>query len=282
MKILLFGKNGQVGWELVRSLSVLGEVIALSSSSRDFCGNLSYPEGVASTVRKTSPQVIVIASAYTAVDKAESEPALAATLNRDSPAAIAREASRFGSLLVHYSTDYVYDGSGSAPRVETDDPRPLNVYGRTKLQGDNAIQEAGCLWLIFRTSWVHSPRNHNFPKTILRLAKQRESLNVVCDQIGAPTSAELLADATAHAILQTLDDPSKCGLYHLCASGETSWHEYAQFICQTARDLGHTLLTTKIEPVPSSAYPSIAKRPLNSRLDTSKFCRTFGLQLPPW
>jgi len=282
MKILLFGKSGQVGWELQRSLAPLGDVVALASSSEEMCGNLRNFEGIAETVRKIAPDVIVNAAAYTAVDKAESEPELAAALNAVAPGVLAEEALRCGALLVHYSTDYVFDGSGELPRAETDPTGPLGVYGRTKLEGETAIRNSGCRHLIFRTSWVHAARGKNFAKTILKLAGEREKISVIADQVGAPTGADLLADATAHAIKQALREPEVSGLYHLVAFGETSWHGYAAFVCELVRRAGVTLKVQTIEAVPSSGFPTAARRPLNSRLDTSKFQAAFDLRLPHW
>ena len=282
MKILLFGQSGQVGWELRRSLAPLGELLPLSSASPGLCGDLRNAAGIAETSRDFSPDVIVIASAYTAVDKAESEPELAESLNARGPEALARSALECGALLVHYSTDYVFDGSGTRPWTESDPTGPLNVYGRTKLAGELAIQRSGCRHLIFRTSWVYSSKGKNFARTILKLAAERESLSVVADQVGAPTGADLLADVTAHAIRRALRDPSLSGIYHLCGSGETSWHGYAEFVCDFARRAGCPLKAETIEPVPSSAFPTPARRPLNSRLDTSKLRQAFDLNLPFW
>lgn len=290
MKILLLGKNGQVGWELQRSLSLLGEVVALDRQGADgLCGDLSDLDGLAQTVRCVQPQVIVNAAAHTAVDKAESEPELARTLNALAPGVLAQEAVQLNAWLVHYSTDYVFDGSGRAPWQEGDAPAPLSVYGRTKLEGEQLIQASGCRHLIFRTSWVYAARGGNFAKTMLRLAKERERLSVIDDQIGAPTGADLLADATAHAIRHVL--PHMChnnlmpsGLYHLAAAGETSWHGYARFVLQQARSAGVALQAgpEQVDAVPTTSYHTPARRPLNSRLDTARFQNTFGLHLPPW
>ena len=282
MKVLLFGKSGQVGWELQRSLAPLGELVALGSASREMCGDLRNLEGIAETVRRVSPDVIVNAAAHTAVDKAESEPGPAATLNAQAPGLLAAEAQRCGALLVHYSTDYVFDGSGQRPWTESDPTGPLGVYGRTKLEGELAIRNSGCRHLIFRTSWVYAARGKNFAKTILRLAGERETLTVISDQIGAPTGADLLADVTAHAIRRTLRLPELSGLYHLVAAGATSWHGYATFLCESAREAGLALKVRTIEPVPSSAFPTPARRPLNSRLDTSRLRAAFDLRLPDW
>jgi dTDP-4-dehydrorhamnose reductase len=288
MKILLFGKNGQVGWELQRSLAPLGEVIALDRDSTDFCGDFGNLSGLTQTVQEVRPDVIVNAAAHTAVDKAESEPELARCLNALAPGTLAQAARAAGAWLVHYSTDYVFDGSGSAPWAETDTTAPLSVYGKTKIEGEQLIQAQCAQHLIFRTSWVYAARGANFAKTMLRLAGERDTLSVVDDQIGAPTGAELLADVTAHAIRTLLHGkPARAdlaGLYHLTASGSTSWHGYAQFVLQTARDAGVVLAATpeRVQAVPTSAYPTPARRPLNSRLDCSRLQAAFGLVLPPW
>ena len=284
MKILLLGKNGQVGWELQRSLAPLGELIALDRHSPDLCGDLAKLQGLADTVRAVRPDVIVNAAAHTAVDKAESEPELARTLNALAPGVLAQEAAKIGALLVHYSTDYVFDGSGTRPWTETDTPAPLSVYGQTKLEGEQAIQAACPNHLIFRTSWVYAARGENFAKTMLRLAQERERLTVIDDQFGAPTSADLLADVTAHALRQLLRRPTDAGLYHLVAGGETNWHGYADYvIAQSQRTQAAIKIVAKeVVPVPTSAFPTPARRPRNSRMDTSKLQTTFGLKLPHW
>jgi len=284
MKILLFGKNGQVGWELQRSLALLGELIALDSQSIDYCGDLAHLEGVAQTIRDIAPDVIVNASAYTAVDKAESEPEKAYTINALALGVLAIEAMQSGAWLVHFSTDYVFDGSGNKPWSESDCTNPLSVYGKTKLAGEQAIVASGCKHLIFRTSWVYAARGVNFAKTMLKLSQDRDSLKVINDQIGAPTGADLLADVTAQAIRVALQRPQVGGLYHIAASGQTSWYDYANFVIDFARQAGVEVKVKSeaIQPVPSSAFPTIAKRPLNSRLNTSKLQQTFGLSLPKW
>ena len=287
MKILLLGRDGQVGWELQRSLSVLGDVVALSrDASRNLhalCGDLSNLDGLAETVRSVAPGLIVNAAAHTAVDKAETETELAHTLNALAPAVLAAEAQRLGSWLVHYSTDYVFDGSGDMPWKEDDATAPLSVYGRTKLEGERATAQCD-KHLIFRTSWVYGARGGNFAKTMLRLAKDRDSLNVISDQVGAPTSAELLADVTAHAIRTALRQPELAGTYHCVAAGETSWHGYACHVLAKARELGWTLQVSpdRVHAIPTSQYPTPARRPLNSRLNTSKLQSAFGLRLPDW
>ncbi len=284
MKVLLFGKNGQVGWELQRSLAPLGEVVALDADSTVMCGDFTKPDGIAATIRAVSPDVIVNAAAHTAVDKAESEPDLVRTINALSPGVLAQEARSKNALLVHYSTDYVFDGSGDEPWVETDATAPLNVYGATKLEGERLIQQSGCKHLIFRTSWVYGARGGNFAKTMLRLAKERDSLSVINDQVGAPTGADLLADVTAHAIRASLDQPEISGLYHLVAAGETSWYDYTNFVLDFARQSGVSLKVSPeaIKAVPSSEFRTAAKRPLNSRLNCEKLKETFGLNLPRW
>ena len=284
MKILLLGKNGQMGWELQRSLMSLGVIIALDSRSTEYCGDLANLRGLADTVRALSPTVIVNAAAYTSVDKAESEPELARTVNALAPGVLAEAAQRYGAWLVHYSTDYVFDGSGLHYRQEEDATGPLSVYGATKLEGEQAIRASGCKHLIFRTSWVYAARGANFAKTMLRLARERETLAVVDDQIGAPTGAELIADVTAHALRSIQENPALGGTYHLVAQGETSWHGYANFVLECARELGVEL---KVQPeqitaIPTTAYPLPARRPLNSRLDSSRLRDAFGLSLPDW
>lgn len=284
MKILLFGKGGQLGWELQRSLAPLGEVVALDWDSTNLCGDFTNLDGIADTVRSVMPDVIVNAAAHTAVDKAESEPALARTMNALAPGILAREAQRRGAWLLHYSTDYVFDGSGNTPWQETDNTGPLGVYGQTKLEGDEAVRASGCLHLIFRTSWVYGARGNNFAKTMLRLAQEREQLTVIDDQIGAPTGADLLADVSAHALRMAMQKPELSGLYHLVAAGEATWHAYASFVLDFARRAGIELKVgpEAIIPVPTSAFPTPAKRPHNSRLDTRKLQNTFGLRLPHW
>lgn len=283
MIILLLGKNGQVGWELQRSLSVLGELVALDRHS-EHCGDLSQPERLADTVRALRPNVIVNAAAHTAVDKAESEVDLARTLNAIAPMALAQTAAEIGAWLVHYSTDYVFDGSGDVAWQESDITGPLGVYGHTKIEGEKAIVASGCRHLIFRTSWVYAARGGNFAKTMLRLAQERDRLTVIDDQYGAPTGADLIADVTAHAIRAATQKPELSGLYHLVAGGETSWHGYADHVIAHARHLRPDMpwKVGEIVPVPTSAFPTPAKRPLNSRLNTQKLQQAFGLRLPHW
>lgn len=284
MKILLLGCQGQVGWELQRSLAVLGQVVALARDSQDLCGDMAQPERMAATVQALRPDVIVNAAAHTAVDRAEGEPDLARLLNATTPGVLAREAQAINALLVHYSTDYVFDGSGTAARDEQAPTAPVSVYGQTKLEGEQQIQASGCRHLIFRTSWVYAARGGNFAKTMLRLAQERETLSVVNDQFGAPTGADLLADVTAHAIRHVAQHPQHLGLYHCVAAGETTWHAYAQWVVETARQLQPELAlrVRAIEPVASDAFPTAARRPHNSRLDTTKLQTQLGLRLPHW
>lgn len=284
MKILLFGKNGQVGWELQRSLAPLGELIALSSASKELCGDITDFAGIQQTLRQLSPDIIVNAAAYTAVDKAESEPERAYALNAQAPAVLAQEAKRLNAWLIHYSTDYVFNGHSSQPYLETDDCDPLNVYGKSKLEGEKDILNSGCSHLIFRTSWVYAAYGNNFIKTILRLAQQRDKLTIVDDQIGSPTGAELIADITAHALLMIKEKPAISGLYHLTAGGSTSWYGFAKFILENAERMNYQLKiqSSTLKPIASSDFPLPAKRPFNSRLDTGKLTKTFDLTLPSW
>lgn len=284
MKILLFGANGQVGWELQRSLSPLGELIALSRRSTELCGDLANLAGITNTIANVRPDVIVNAAAYTSVDKAQTDRDAAQLINATAPAAMAQAASAVGAWLVHYSTDYVFDGSGVDPWKETDLPAPLSVYGKTKLEGEQLIQASGCKHLIFRTSWVYAARGGNFAKTMLRLAQERERLTVIDDQVGAPTGAELLADVTALTLRQVLLRPQDGGLYHLAAAGQTSWNGYAKHVIDQAKlwQPAIKILANEVAAVPSSAFVTAAVRPLNSRLDTTKLQMIFGLQLAPW
>ena len=281
MKILLLGKNGQVGMEAQRALSPLGEVVALGRSAAD----LSRPETLRAVVRAHQPQVIVNAAAYTAVDKAESEPDLAHCINGIAPGVLAEEAQTANALLIHYSTDYVFDGSGNRPWQENDPVAPLNVYGQSKLVGEIAITQSKCRHLIFRTSWVFSPFGGNFVKTMRRLAREREELRIVADQIGAPTAAHTIADITAHCVRSILNDnrlvDSYSGIYHLASAGETSWHGFAQAIIERAA-AQHAVRVDRLLPIASSEYPTPARRPLNSRLDCSKLISRFRLHLPQW
>lgn len=284
LKILLFGSNGQVGWELQRSLAPLGELVALNRQSTAWCGDMANLAGLVKTLRLVRPDVVVNAAAYTAVDRAENEPLTAHAVNALAPALLAEEARKLGALLVHYSTDYVFDGHGHVPWLESAATGPLGVYGQTKLEGEKLIQSAWDRHLIFRTSWVYSARGGNFAKTMLRLATERETLTVINDQFGAPTGAELLADVTAHCIRHVLQRSVGTGLYHLAAAGEVTWHGYAEHVLAQARHNANfpPLVTKEITPVPSSAFKTAATRPLNSRLDTFKIQAQFNLSLPYW
>lgn len=283
MKILLLGKNGQVGWELQRSLATLGELVSLDRQGEaDLSGDLSKLESLSQTIRQLAPDVIVNAAAYTAVDKAESDQDNAQLVNTEAVALLAEESFRLGCLLVHYSTDYVFDGSGTQSWREVDTVAPVNAYGATKQAGEQAIVHSGCKHLIFRTSWVYGTRGSNFAKTMLKLAKERTRLNVIADQIGAPTGADLIADVTATAIRHAVSDDRVCGIYHLAASGFTSWFDYASLVIDVGRTCGETLAVESITPIPTEQYPTPARRPLNSRLDTDKLCRTFSIHLPDW
>ena len=284
MKILLFGKGGQVGWELQRSLSLMGELVALDTDDQRLCGDFTRPEDIIQTIHSVSPDVIVNAAAYTAVDKAESESVLAHTINTKALKILAQESLKIGAWLVHYSTDYVFNGNGTKPWKETDPTTPINIYGSTKLEGEKAVINSGCKHLIFRTSWVYSAHGKNFIKTIIHLAKSRDYLSVIDDQIGAPTGAELLADVTTHSIYTALRQPHVSGLYHLAAKGETSWHGYASFVLDKARQSGIKLQVQaeNIRPVTTDVFPQTARRPGNSRLNTKKIEHTFDLTLPLW
>ncbi len=283
MKILLFGKNGQVGWELQRSLAPLGTLVALDRNSSDFCGDLSNLEGIRNTILAVAPDIIVNAAAYTAVDKAETEPELAQLINSAAPAVMAEEAQKLNALLVHYSTDYVFNGEGNLPWQEDSVAAPLNEYGRSKLSGELAIINSRCKYLIFRTSWVYAVRGNNFIKTMLRLARTQNQLSVINDQFGAPTGAALIADITAQSIASYRTNPI-VGIYHLAANGITTWHEYAKYIIEFAIEKKQTLQVSleTIVPVTSSEFKAAAVRPLNSRLNTHKLAQVFKLQIPAW
>ncbi|WP_265495198.1 dTDP-4-dehydrorhamnose reductase [Providencia heimbachae] len=282
MKILLLGKNGQVGWELQRALSPLGELIALDRHSKDYCGDLSKLNELAKTIELLKPDVIVNAAAYTAVDKAESEPELSRLINGEAVKVIANGAQKIDSLLIHYSTDYVFDGKGKHFWQEGDKTTALNTYGQTKLEGEQYIQQYCSNHLIFRTSWVYSTYGNNFAKTILNLARTREKLSVINDQYGVPTSAELLADCTALAIIQALNDKNKCGIYHLVPTGSTNWYQYANLVTKEARNNGIELALKELCAIPATDYPLPAKRPYNSKMNNTKFKVTFNIELPNW
>jgi dTDP-4-dehydrorhamnose reductase len=268
LRILITGKEGQVGWELRRSLAALGDVIATDRRELDLRDSSAIPR----TVRKTSPDIIVNAAAYTAVDNAESEPDIAMQVNAIAPGILAEEAKRLGALLVHYSTDYVFDGSKKSPYKEEDTPNPLSVYGRSKLEGEQAIAASKCRHLIFRTSWVYGPRGRNFLLTILKAAREKPSLRVVDDQLGAPTSSLAIAEATARALQMRAAQ----GLYHMTAGGQTSWYGFAQTILRNAA------ISTLVAPIRSDQYPAKATRPRNSVLDNSRLNEAFGISLPDW
>ena len=297
-RILLLGKNGQLGWELQRSLAPLAELVALDrdevrapsalpgsiDAQQVFRGDLSRLEELEATVRAVAPDVIVNAAAYTAVDKAETDVDSAHAINAAAPGVLARLCAELGAWMVHYSTDYVFDGTGTNPWREADPTGPLSVYGKTKLHGEEGIRASGCRHMILRTSWVYGARGANFAKTILRLAAEREELRVIDDQVGAPTGADLVADVTAHALRGVEARPDLGGTYHVAAKGETSWFEYARLVIDTAQARGWSLRVARegVCPVPSSAYPLPARRPGNSRLNCEKFERAFSLRLPKW
>jgi dTDP-4-dehydrorhamnose reductase len=278
MTILLFGKDGQVGFELQRALAPLGALAAFSRQEAD----LADPEGVARLIGERRPEIVVNAAAYTAVDKAEEDEAAARTVNRDAVAAMAEACRATGTLLVHYSTDYVFDGTKDGRYTEDDATNPLGVYGRTKLEGEEAVRASGADHLIFRASWVYGRRGRNFAATMLRLAREREELRVVADQIGAPTSAELIADVTALCLARR--GAGTGGTYHLAAGGETSWHGYARHVLATARDRGAGLKAgpDAVLPIATAEFPTPARRPANSRLDTGRLERDFSLAMPDW
>jgi len=283
VKLLVTGKNGQVGFELTRALAVLGEVVAVDRQS---C-NMADAAAIRKVVQQIKPDVIVNAAAYTAVDKAESEKETANAINAVAPGVLGEEATKIGALVVHYSTDYIFDGSKSGAYREDDPTNPQSAYGQSKLDGENALTKANPRHLILRTSWVYGAHGGNFAKTMLRLAADREKLTVVADQFGAPTSAALLADLTAQLVARHAregGDKFPYGIYHAVNSGETHWCDYARFVVSTAIAAGKPLKTTpdNITPITTAQYPTPAKRPANSRLDTQKFRNTFGLRLPPW
>ena len=283
MKILLLGKNGQVGWELQRSLAPLGELIALDRQTVDgLCGDWSDIDALRSTIRKVKPDVIVNAAAYTAVDKAEAEIDLVDLVNGQASRVMAEEAASLDAWLIHYSTDYVFSGQGATPWREADLVAPVNRYGASKLAGEQAIIASGCKHLIFRTSWVYAARGNNFAKTMLRLAREHEALNVIADQIGAPTGAELIADVTALALQKVRLNSELTGIYHLAASGEVSWHGYADYVINFARSQGELLTVKVVNPIDTTDYPTPARRPLNSRLNTQKLRDNLSLYLPDW
>jgi dTDP-4-dehydrorhamnose reductase len=282
VKILLLGSNGQVGWELARTLLPLGEVIALSRTQAD----LTDLDKLRATIQAIRPDVIVNAAAYTAVDKAEAERESAFLINAQAVDVLAQEAKTLNALLIHYSTDYVFDGMKNEPYHEEDTPNPLNVYGESKLAGELAIQASGANYLILRTTWVFAARGQNFVKSILRLAAEREELNIVADQIGAPTWARFIAESTTQILKQAQQEREAkifdSGIFNLTSAGETSWHGFAEKIVKFARVQNVELKNRVINPIPTAAYPTPAKRPMNSRLSTIKIEQRFGLKIPTW
>jgi dTDP-4-dehydrorhamnose reductase len=282
MKILVTGCNGQVGFELARTLLPLGEIFAFSREQFD----LTNLENCRATIQEIKPDVIINAAAYTAVDKAETERKTVFLINEKAVAVLAEEAKKLNALLIHYSTDYIFDGTKDAPYNEGDETNPLNVYGESKLAGEKAIQQSGVDYLILRTTWVFASRGQNFVKSILRLAAEREELNIVADQIGAPTSARFIAETTAHILRQTQQERNAktftSAIYNLTNSGETSWHGFAEKIVELAKQQNIELKNRIINPIPTSAYPTPAKRPLNSRLSNQKLTQHFNLKMPSW
>jgi dTDP-4-dehydrorhamnose reductase len=284
MRILITGVSGQVGWELRRSCQPLGEVLGVDRAALD----LAQPDAIRAVLRRERPRVILNPAAYTAVDQAEQDEAAARRVNGDAVAVLADEAARVGALLVHYSTDYVFDGTQAAPHRESDRPRPAGAYGRSKLAAEQALQSSAASWLCLRTSWVYAARGRNFLRTILRLAAEREELRIVADQVGAPTAARLVADATAQIVARALAEQAAGtftpAVLHLAAGGATSWHGFAECIVAGARGYPRapSLKVRRLVPIASDEYPQAAPRPRNSRLDCSGLARRYGLELPRW
>ena len=281
--ILLTGKTGQVGWELQRTLAPLGNVVAVDRSTMD----LSQPDSMIKTIRAIRPNVLINAAAYTAVDKAEDEEELAMAINGTAPGILAEEVKRLGGVFIHYSTDYIFDGLKATPYIEEDRPAPVNVYGKTKLVGEEAVQAVGGSYLIFRTSWVYSARGKNFLRTILRLAKEREELEIVDDQIGAPTWARLIASITSHCLAQSMNTKLNhvfaSGIYHLALAGQTSWYGFAQAIIGKARRyMNESLTVQNVKPIRTDDFPTFARRPMNSCLATGRLQDDFNLTMPDW
>ena len=281
-RILLLGTAGQVGRELQVSFADFGGLVCADRKSADF----AHPEQVRNLVRDVAPDVILNAAAYTAVDRAESEPALAATVNAEAPRVLAEEALHLGALLVHYSTDYVFDGSKPEPWTEADEPNPLNVYGATKLAGERAIESTGCRCLVFRTSWVYGPHGSNFLFTMLRLARERERLSIVNDQVGAPTSSIEIATATRHIVEKVMegrfrDEKDWTGTFHMTCADSTTWFGFAQAIFARASQLLDGKLP-QLTPIATADYPTPAQRPRNSVLSNTRLVERFGIRLTPW
>lgn len=289
MKILLLGKNGQVGWELQRALQPLGEVIALDrqTNPQGWCGDVANFAEISKALEQICPDIVVNATAYTAVDKAESDAEQAYLINALAVKHLAEECQKHGALLIHYSTDYVFDGTGVLAWKEDDQTAPVNLYGQTKRDGELALAQSGVSFLNFRTCWVYAARGNNFIKTMLKLAQMKEELNIIQDQVGAPTGAALIADVTAQAIryytLQSREQKILLhGHYHLAPKGETTWYDYAQFVFAQACEHNQPLILNQVNPIETQAYPTPAKRPLNSRLNTDKLQQNFKLHLPHW
>lgn len=289
MKILLLGKNGQVGWELQRALQPLGDVTALDRSfnAAGLCGDIANLAAVQQLFTQLKPDVVVNATAYTAVDKAESEQAQADEINHLAVAHLAQQCEQYQSLLIHYSTDYVFNGEGDQPWVEDDVTQPINHYGQTKRDGEIALENSQVRFINFRTCWVYGTHGHNFIKTMLKLGNMKDELSIIQDQVGVPTGAALIADVTAQALryysLQASELQQQLhGHYHLAPAGETTWYDYANYIFAQARQCGVELKLQAVHPITTKAYPTPAKRPLNSRLNTQKLQQAFKLHLPEW
>ncbi|MCU4587834.1 dTDP-4-dehydrorhamnose reductase [Acinetobacter ursingii] len=289
MKLLILGKNGQVGWELQRALQPLGEVLALDryqDAKTQYCGDIANFDAIARVITQFRPNIVVNATAYTAVDQAETDLEQADLINHLAVKHLAEQCKTMNALLIHYSTDYVFDGQGQIAWQETDEKAPQNAYGHTKLAGEIALEQSQAKFINFRTSWVYGTHGNNFIKTMLKLAKNKDELNIIADQIGVPTGAALIADVTAQVIRYYDFNPDQhhdlYGHYHLAPQGETSWYDYAQFIFEKARQKGIELQIKQVEAIPTTAYPTPAKRPLNSRLNTQKLQQTFYIHLPEW
>lgn len=286
MKILLLGKNGQVGWELDRSLQPLGQVYALDrhSNADGLCGDVANFDAMTCVFQQIRPDIVVNGAAYTAVDKAETDTVQAELINHLAVKHLAELTKQHQALLIHYSTDYVFDGTGKTAWTEDDSTGPINVYGQTKRQGELALEQSGANFINLRTSWVYGTHGNNFIKTMLKLGASRETLGIIADQIGSPTGASLIADITAQIIRQYQLNPVsiEMGHYHLAARGECSWYDYAKFIFDVAREMGADLMVKQVNAIGTADYPTAARRPHNSRLNTSKLQRNFSLHLPHW